>query len=179
METSPVIPLEDVLLDHGTSHESLISSKMLQLSLTQYSSINQPISWDEYLHPLVLQRGVLTAEPLSKGRYWHGKKDYHTSQDLPLISLFPYLETQFVASGVHTHLPWGGTLCITSQAPSWLIQSFSYSRPVSHRGTGKVHLWAQENSGKLYEQGRGGKQRQEREHKAISRLQSLLNIKFN
>lgn len=36
----PIIPLDDVLLDHGTFHESLTSSKMLQLPPTQYSSIN-------------------------------------------------------------------------------------------------------------------------------------------
>lgn len=105
----PVIPLDDVLLDHETFHESLTSSKMLQLSLTHYSSINHSPSAE--MNTFILWYFRVEFSQLShlcKGRYWHGKKDHPTLQNLPLISLFPYLETQLVASGVHTHLHGGG-----------------------------------------------------------------------
>ena len=50
--------------------------------------------------PVLSGKEGFTPEPLYKGEYWHDKKHYSASQDLVLISPFPYLAQQpAVASG--------------------------------------------------------------------------------
>lgn len=83
-ETPPVPPLDDATLDHGTFHESLASSKILQLSLTiaveSIMTHNSPSAkmntiFSLHVAVLVLWRGVFTAESLFKGGHWCDRKD--------------------------------------------------------------------------------------------------------
>lgn len=162
--------------------------------------IAQLISWDKNLHPMVLQRGVLTAEPLWREDTGMVRRTYPTLQDLRLISLFPYLGTLFVASGVHTHLQRGNTLHITSQAPSWLfepvqslgapgqflqmVQCLSHSSVAGQSLTaGQARCICEHRRALESSMSREGVEssvkRKNNKTKPCSRLQSLLNIKFN
>lgn len=74
------------------------------------------------------QRGVFTVETLVYGR-WHDEKHYSTSQDLPVISLFPILFNIHLlpwVMDVHLLCTWSAT------ANGRLFKSLSTNIPVSH-----------------------------------------------
>lgn len=129
METPPVPPMDDVMLDqeHFTSLSHLLRCYSSLLHIVESimalygpsPEMNRPC-----VNVFGAPRRVLTAESLCKGGHWNNRKDNPTYQDQPFISLFPYLETQFVASGVPA------LLCITCKAPSRLFEPWA---PISCR----------------------------------------------
>lgn len=112
VETPPVPLLDDVTLDQGTFHESLTSSKMLQLSLTTaVESTTAHYSPSAKMNTFILQVIVLVlgGEFSQQSHYVREdigmiRRTYAPFQDLSFLSLLHYLETQLVAPSMHTLL---------------------------------------------------------------------------